>query len=203
MLRRRASFPSPSARLSSGNFKFILINLHHWVCTSREHEIPGKVCEQWMECDRRTEGKCDGRKETLTRFNILNDWLIVCLTVLFGVWELKLDDKRLTQIEGLDPIRTFPELVSGIIPWEIRFYYKSRQEFSLGCFWLLHYAFWAQYRNRAHILGTHICIMTVLFSFMPAQYAFLVCMPMGRHNGFPQFIRIYFPEIISWHTWDS
>ena len=25
-----------------------------------------------------------------------------------------------------------------IIPWEIRFYYKSRQAFSLGCFWLLH-----------------------------------------------------------------
>ena len=30
-----------------------------------------------------------------------------------------------------------------IIPWEIRFYYKSRQAFTLGCFWLLHYAIWA------------------------------------------------------------
>ena len=31
MLHCRASFPSTSPRLSSRNFKFLLINLHHWV----------------------------------------------------------------------------------------------------------------------------------------------------------------------------
>ena len=39
MLRRRASFPSPSARLSSGNFKFLLINLHHWVQSQSDKTI--------------------------------------------------------------------------------------------------------------------------------------------------------------------
>ena len=45
--------------------------------------------------------------------------------------------------------------VNTLYPGKSDFTIKSRQAFSLGCFWLLHYAIWAQYTNRAHILGTH------------------------------------------------
>ena len=85
-------------------------------------------------------------------------WLSFC----FGKWEFSFVNKASQEASMVHPLLS-PSCQTNrrhwnnetLYPGKSDFTIKSRQAFSLGCFWLLHYAIWAQYTNRAHILGTH------------------------------------------------